>query len=53
MGERGPSMCMTAERCAVLMVVAVANGLPEVWICKNLPMLMMQMYHVAPTFTQW
>ncbi|XP_022085937.1 dehydrogenase/reductase SDR family member 7-like isoform X2 [Acanthaster planci] len=49
--ERGPSFCMTAERCASLIVIAVANKLSEVWICKNLAMFLMLMYQWAPLLT--
>ncbi|XP_038071556.1 dehydrogenase/reductase SDR family member 7-like [Patiria miniata] len=51
--ERSGASMQTAERCASLIVVAVANKLSEVWICKNIVMILMLMNQWAPLPTAW
>ena len=51
--ERNSSMMMSTERCGFLIAVAIANNLSEVWICKGLVLLLMQMYQWCPLMTRW
>lgn len=43
---------MTAERCAYLMAVAMANDLDEVWLSGNPELLFMYMFQYLPTITR-
>jgi dehydrogenase/reductase SDR family protein 7 len=44
---------VTAERCAQLTVVALANRLDEVWISKNPILFFTYMFHYCPLLANW
>lgn len=43
---------MTAERCAYLMSVAMANDLDEVWLSGNPELFFLYLYQYFPTITR-
>ncbi|XP_028046820.1 dehydrogenase/reductase SDR family member 7 isoform X2 [Monomorium pharaonis] len=43
---------ISAERCASLMGVAIANKLDEVWIVKKVPLVILYLNYCFPTFTR-
>ena len=44
---------MSAERCAYLTAVTIANGLDEVWISKNPILLFVYLIQYCPNFGMW
>jgi len=44
---------VSAERCAYLITVAIANKLGEVWISKNPILLFVYMLQYTPNLGQW
>lgn len=44
---------VTAERCAHLTVVALANCLDEVWISKNPILFFVYLLHYCPNLANW
>ena len=44
---------VTAERCAYLTIVALANRLDEVWISKNPILLFTYLLHYCPNIGLW
>lgn len=44
---------VTAERCASLILVAIANGLDEVWISKNPILFFTYILQYCPNFGMW
>ena len=46
-------MRVSAERCAHLISVTIANRLDEVWISKNPILLFVYLNQYAPNFTRW
>ena len=44
---------VTAERCAHLTVVAMANQLDEVWISKNPILLFTYLFKYSPILANW
>ncbi|CAL1678656.1 unnamed protein product [Lasius platythorax] len=44
---------VSAERCATLMGVAIANKLNEVWIAKPTALRLVYLFYCFPNFTKW
>jgi len=44
---------ISAERCAALMGVAIANELDEVWIAKASSLQLAYLYYCFPNFMKW
>lgn len=44
---------MTAERCATLMGIAIANKLSKVWICKSIILQMVYLRMYYPNIGTW
>ena len=44
---------MTAERCATLSLVAIANSLPESWICFKPVLPFMYAFQYMPSVAKW
>lgn len=44
---------MTAERCATLIGIAIANKLSKVWICKSIILQMVYLRMYYPNIGTW
>ena len=49
----GKSDRVTAERCAELIVVGMANNLKEIWISKHPILLFVYMFQYFPNLSKW